>query len=217
MAPPSSSSSSSSASPASSGSFPSEATSAGEVVRSDRPQALESLPLAVDLDGTLHKGDLSWWSLRVAFWLNPWKAARAVTRPRPAAKQALCDISLRYFDAYELRWNEPFESWLDQQEALDRPMVLASGATREMVRRVAAEFDLFDTFLASDETINLTGEAKAEALSALFPDGFVYAGNARQDWPVWQAARGAVLVNCAPDLERQAREAFAVEAVFPRE
>ncbi|MGB0823823.1 MAG: hypothetical protein ACPGSK_06795, partial [Alphaproteobacteria bacterium] len=88
-------------------------------MRSDRPQALESLPLAVDLDGTLHKGDLSWWSLRVAFWLNPWKAARAVTRPRPAAKQALCDISLRYFDAYELRWNEPFESWLDQQEALD--------------------------------------------------------------------------------------------------
>ncbi|MAW36951.1 MAG: hypothetical protein CMM68_07985 [Rhodospirillaceae bacterium] len=187
------------------------------MVRSDRPQALESLPLAVDLDGTLHKGDLSWWSLRVAFWLNPWKAARAVTRPRPAAKQALCDISLRYFDAYELRWNEPFESWLDQQEALDRPMVLASGATREMVRRVAAEFDLFDTFLASDETTNLTGETKAEALSALFPDGFVYAGNARQDWPVWQAARGAVLVNCAPDLERQAREAFAVEAVFPRE
>ena len=214
MAPPSSfsSSSSSSARP-----FPSEARSAGEVTRSDRPQALESLPLAVDLDGTLHKGDLSWWSLRVAFWLNPWKAARAVTRPRPAAKQALCDISLRYFDAYELRWNEPFESWLDQQEALDRPMVLASGATWEMVRRVAAEFDLFDTFLASDETTNLTGEAKAEALSALFPNGFVYAGNSRQDWPVWQAARGAVLVNCAPDLERQAREAFAVEAVFPRE
>ena len=83
VAPPSSSSSSSSSS---SRPFPSEATSAGEVARSDRPRALERLPLAVDLDGTLHKGDLSWWSLRVAFWLNPWKAARAVTRPRTAAK-----------------------------------------------------------------------------------------------------------------------------------
>ena len=214
MVASSSSASSSSSSPKP---FPSESTSAGEVARSDRVQALERLPLAVDLDGTLHRGDLSWWSLRTAFWFNPWRAAKAVTRPRPAAKQALCAISLSAFDVYDLRWNVLFESWLDQQEALDRTLVLASGAAGEMVRRVAAECEVFDTFLASDETTNLTGEAKAEALTKMFPDGFVYAGTAWQDWPVWQAARGAVLVNCPPRLERQARDAFAVEAVFGRQ
>ena len=68
---------------------------------------------------------------------------------------------------------------------------------------------------ASDGTHNLVGEAKAECLRRRFPNGFVYAGNSQQDWPVWQAARGAILVNCSPALEARAREAFAVEAVFP--
>ncbi|MDA8603828.1 hypothetical protein N9M21_05350 [Alphaproteobacteria bacterium] len=178
-------------------------------------EGLDRLPLAVDLDGTLHRGDLSWWSLRVALWLNPWKAARALRLPRPAAKQALAEQVLRHFDAYDLKWNADFESWLDQQGAMDRRLVLASGSTFEFVRRVGAEFDYFDSVIASDGTTNLTGEAKARRLSTLFPDGFVYAGNSQQDWPVWQAARGAVLVNCSPGLEARARKAFAIEAVFP--
>lgn len=178
-------------------------------------EGLDRLPLAVDLDGTLHRGDLSWWSLRVALWLNPWKAGRALALPRPAAKARLAEIALRYFDPWDLKWHGDFESWLDQQGALDRRLVLASGATHELVRRVAAEFDLFEGFVASDNVVNLTGEAKAERLKSLFPEGFVYAGNAEQDWPVWQAARGAVLVNCGAQLEARAREAFAIEAVFP--
>lgn len=184
-----------------------------EVARSHA--GLERLPLAVDLDGTLHRGDLSWWSLRVALWLNPWEAGRALRLPRAGAKQALAVQVMRHFDAYDLKWNVDFESWLDQQGAMDRQMVLASGSDHEFVRRVGAEFDYFSGVLASDGVTNLTGEAKAKRLSALFPDGFVYAGNSQQDWPVWQAARGAVLVNCSPGLEARARDAFAVEAVFP--
>ena len=176
---------------------------------------LDRLPLAVDLDGTLHRGDVSWWSLRVALWLNPWKAVRALRLPRAGAKQALASQVLRHFEPYDLRWNTDFESWLDQQAALDRPLVLASGSDAELVRRVAAAFDYFDGVLASDGQVNLTGEAKAERLHALFPQGFVYAGNAEQDWPVWQAAKGAVLVNCKPALVARAKEAFAIEAVFP--
>lgn len=178
-------------------------------------EGLDRLPLAVDLDGTLHRGDLSWWSLRVALWLNPWKAGRALALSRPAAKARLAEIALRTFEPWDLKWHSDFESWLDQQGAMDRRLVLASGATQELVRRVAAEFDLFEGFVASDEGVNLTGEAKAQRLKSLFPQGFVYAGNAEQDWPVWQAARGAVLVNCGPRLEARAREAFAIEAVFP--
>lgn len=178
-------------------------------------EGLDQLPLAVDLDGTLHRGDLSWWSLRVALWLNPWRAGRALGLPRPAAKARLAEVALRYFEPWDLKWNAEFESWLDQQGALDRRIVLASGATHELVRRVAAEFDLFEGFVASNEVVNLTGEAKAETLKGMFPDGFVYAGNAEQDWPVWQAAKGAVLVNCGAGLEARAKEAFAIEAVFP--
>ena len=183
-----------------------------EVARSH--EGLERLPLAVDLDGTLHRGDVSWWSLRAALWRNPWKAGRALGLPRAAAKQALAAQVLRHFDAYYLKWNTEFESWLDQQGALDRTLVLASGSDHEFVRRVGAEFDYFSRVIGSDGVTNLTGEAKARYLSNLFPNGFVYAGNAQQDWPVWQAAKGAVLVNCSPRLEARAREAFAIEAVF---
>jgi len=176
---------------------------------------LDALPLAVDLDGTLHRGDVSWWSLRAALWRNPWRVARALCRPRAAAKEDLASQVIRHFDAYDLKWNTEFESWLDQQGALDRPIVLASGSDHALVRRVAAEFDYFTELFASDGTHNLVGEAKAECLRRRFPNGFVYAGNSQQDWPVWQAARGAILVNCSPGLEARAREAFAVEAVFP--
>ena len=187
-------------------------STSSEVARSDH--GLERLPLAVDLDGTLHRGDLSWWSLRVALWLNPWRAGRALRLPRAAAKQALAAQVLRHFDAYYLKWNTEFESWLDQQGAMDRTLVLASGSDHEFVRRVGAEFDYFSAVIGSDGVTNLTGDAKAQYLTNLVPDGFVYAGNSQQDWPVWQAAKGAVLVNCSPALEARAREAFAIEAVF---
>ena len=48
---------------------------------------------------------------------------------------------------------------------------------------------------ASDGERNLKGANKAETLSQLFPNGFIYAGDSKADLAVWARASGVILVN----------------------
>ena len=47
---------------------------------------------------------------------------------------------------------------------------------------------------------NLKGSRKAEALTARFPDGFAYAGDAKADLAVWQSARFGLFAGHDPSL-----------------
>jgi len=58
---------------------------------------------------------------------------------------------------------------------------------------------------ASDGERNLKGFAKAEMLSRMFPNGFIYAGDSKADLIVWQRARGIVLVNARKSVAAAAR------------
>ncbi len=93
--------------------------------------------------------------------------------------------------------------------------MLATAADAALARAVADHLGLFDDVLASDGQTNLKGAAKAAALRARFPGGFVYCGDARPDLDVWRAAEGAVPVN-APRRVRT-RIAAPVLAEFPPE
>ena len=71
---------------------------------------------------------------------------------------------------------------------------------------------LFSDVLASDETFNLRGSKKAEALVSRFGEGgFGYAGNSFHDLPVWEKAGQVVVVN--PDqglLDRVGEDADVI-------
>lgn len=174
------------------------------------------LPLAVDLDGTLIRGDLFFRSIVAFLTRKPWRAphmmlwfvnGRAYVKARLAA----------YAPAPEmLPYDERVLEWLRAERARGRRIVLASASDKAAVEAVAAHVGLFDAVLASDGRTNLKSRRKAEALLRTFPEGFVYAGNERADLKVWEAAASAVLVNCDASLERLARARFAVECCFPR-
>ena len=71
---------------------------------------------------------------------------------------------------------------------------------------------IFDEVLATDDGVNLTGEAKARALVERFGrGGFDYAGDAAADLPVWRVARKAILVDAGEGL------AAEVSALIPAE
>jgi len=173
------------------------------------------VPIVVDLDGTLIRSDLlveSALALLRRAPLAAWRLPLWLARGRAALKEELARRAPP--DPATLPYDEALLAWLRARHAEGRRIVLATAADGALARAVAAHLGLFDEVLASDGRINLKGEAKAEALRARFPGGFVYCGDAPPDLAVWRAATGAVPVGVAAGL--RARIEAPVVAEFPR-
>jgi phosphoserine phosphatase len=174
-------------------------------------------PLAVDLDGTLIRGDLfsaAMWRLATR---APWRLPQLLMwllRGRAHAKARLC--VLFPVEAASLPYDERVVAWLREERAGGREIALATAFDRAGAEAVAQHLGCFDRVFASDGAVNLKSLRKAEALAAAYPLGFVYAGNERADLAVWAAAKAAVVVNASPALERETRRRFTIERVFTR-
>ncbi len=177
---------------------------------------MKSIPLAVDLDGTLVRSDtLHEAALRalrehplallmLPFWLLQGKA---VVKQRLAA--------LAPVDPAALPYHQPLLDWLTVQRAHGRTLVLCTAADRSIADAIAAHLGLFDDVLASDGDTNLSGRSKADALVRRFGvGGFDYAGNANVDLQVWQHARKAVVVNASGAVERKAQAVADIDRTF---
>lgn len=174
-------------------------------------------PLAVDLDGTLIRGDLFGEAmLRLAF-AQPWKLPLLLfwlMRGRAYAKAKLAVLFPP--DVAVLPYDERIVDWLRQERAAGREIALATASDQRAAQAVADHVGVFDRVFASDGQRNLKSRAKGEALAAAYPDGFVYAGNEHADLKVWARAAGAVTCNCAPEFARHAAARFPVEKDFAR-
>lgn len=177
-----------------------------------------SLPLCVDLDGTLLTIDTLPEAAvgaclrdpRVMFALPRW-----LMRGKAQLKQ---ELAQRWaFDPAQLPYNFAFLAYLQEQKARRRRLVLATAADCRVAQKIADHLGLFDEVIASDGISNLGGAAKAAALVERFGvKRFVYAGNADTDLAVWRAAAGAVVVN-APQRVREAAAALGpVEHITER-
>jgi 4-hydroxybenzoate polyprenyltransferase/phosphoserine phosphatase len=165
------------------------------------------IPLILDLDGTLVRGDtlvesalrlLATRPLSLLLALPLALSDRAAFKRRIAQHAALDPASLTYDD-----------SVLDlarQARADGRQVILATASDSRMADAVAAHLGLFDGVMASDGATNLKGPAKAAALVARFgAGGFDYAGDAAADLPVWAQARRAIVVRPTSGLLARAR------------
>lgn len=176
-----------------------------------------SLPLAVDLDGTLLATDMLHESAvgllrtapltasRIPFWLARGKAALKA------------ELAARFdLDPALLPLNDSFVTWLREERARGRRLILATASDAHIAQAIAAHLGLFDEVLSSDGTTNLGGAAKAEALVGRFGrGGFAYAGNAAADLPVWRVAGAAILVSALPGLAGKVADLCPVECEFP--
>lgn len=171
-------------------------------------------PIVVDLDGTLVRTDTLWESLLGFIQERPlgvFSALSALRQGRAAVKERFSDLAV--FDSSLLPLNTELVSWLCQQKASGRQLVLATASDQRTAQAVAQQLDLFDMVLASDGKRNLKGATKAAALVERFGEGgFDYVGDSRADLPVWAAARQAVIVGG----EALANEAAHVAEVSQR-
>ena len=175
-------------------------------------------PLAVDLDGTLIRGDLFTAAIIQLVSSHIWMTPLLLLWLMRGRAHAKAKLAKRYPpDVATLSYDQRIVTWLTQEHARGRVIALATAYDQVAAQAIAAHLGVFDHVFASDGRINLKSHRKAQRLRAAFPTGFAYAGNERADLAVWRVAVQAVVVNASVWLERRAVAEFVVERVFPRE
>lgn len=174
-----------------------------------------TLPLFVDLDGTLLQTDCLLEGALREFKSQPWSMWRLLPRLLRGRAAVKRDLAERHpLEVDTLPYRDDFLRYLRAQRDAGRKLYLATGADRAVAERVAAHLGLFDGVLASDGDRNLVGKSKLRAIRALAPGGFVYAGDSRADLAVWAEAAAAVLVGASAAVRRRAAALTAVEREF---
>jgi 4-hydroxybenzoate polyprenyltransferase len=176
----------------------------------------QSIPLCVDLDGTLIHSDLLLESFLLLIKQNPLFLFLVPLWLLGGKAKLKAEIARRVqINGAALPYTEGFVAWLKEQKGLGRQLWLCTASDQRMAQAVADHVGLFDGVLASDGQTNLSGDNKARQLVQRFGErGFDYCGNNRVDLKVWQHARAAIVVNGSASLEAGARAATQVDAVF---
>jgi phosphoserine phosphatase len=155
-----------------------------------------SMPLVLDLDGTLIAGDLLYKSFFSILRRNPlivFSCAAWLLKGRAALKRQL---ALRNrIDWNRLALHQDVLALARREKAAGRTIVLATAADAVLAGQLASRLGFIDQLYASDGERNLKGATKAEMLSVKFPAGFIYAGDSKADLAVWARAAGIILVN----------------------
>lgn len=154
------------------------------------------LPLCVDMDGTLVKGDLLDEQLVVLIKRNPLALVYllfALLRGKAAFKSELARRASDGIDVETLPYDESVLDLIRARKFAGAKVELVSGSHITVVRQVADHVGLFDAAFGSDEACNLTRDEKALFLQRHHPDGFSYIGDSKADLPVWRAAEEALI------------------------
>jgi phosphoserine phosphatase len=176
----------------------------------DRTDALfglpVSMPLVLDLDGTLIAGDLLYKSFVSILQRNPFvvfQCAIWLLSGRAALKRQLALRSRIDWDRLQL--HQDVLALAIREKTAGRAIVLATAADAVLAEQLASRLGFIDQVFASDGQRNLKGSAKAKLLCQLFPAGFIYAGDSAADLSVWRHASSIVLVNARKSVTEAAR------------
>ncbi|HEV7880065.1 hypothetical protein [Bradyrhizobium sp.] len=165
-----------------------------------------SMPLVLDLDGTLIAGDLLYKSFLSNLRQNPlvvFRCAAWLLGGRAALKRQLALRARIDWDRQRL--HRDVLALAIREKRAGREIVLATAADAVLAGQLGSRLTFIDRVLASDGRQNLKGSAKAGLLRELFPAGFIYAGDSAADLRVWRHARGIVLVGARSSVTDAAR------------
>ncbi len=163
-----------------------------------------SIPLVVDLDGSLLKTDLPFESFIFVMRNQPLKLIQILCRTvfiklfthnvislKKQLQQQATGLSLK-----TMPWSKGFLNYLRQEKFSGRSLVLCTGSTEEYAYQVKNLFGLFDHAWGSTSDYNMTGNKKALFLLKKYGKSkFDYAGNSLIDLKVARFARQFILVN----------------------
>jgi phosphoserine phosphatase len=166
-----------------------------------------SMPLVLDMDGTLIAGDMLFKSFIANIRRNPLIAiscAGWLTRGRAFLKSQL---AARYHVEWaSVQFHKEVVDLAIREKNAGRTVVIATAADVAIATTVASRLGFIDRVFASDGERNYKGAAKARILEEAFPGGFIYAGDSAADLAIWKQASGIVLVNVRESVAEAARK-----------
>ncbi|MES2218440.1 MAG: hypothetical protein V4501_08505 [Pseudomonadota bacterium] len=177
----------------------------------------QSIPLCVDLDGSLVKQDLftnayidllkkNFFMGLMLLWLWPVKG-RAAFKAQVAAKVAI--------DLTTVVFNQELIQFLVSEQGQGRKIILVTANDSRIAHQVADHLGFFTEVIASDGIVNLKGRKKAKKLVDRYSvNGFDYVGNDDCDIPVWQQARRVYVVTKTERLLDKVRSQKKIDRVF---
>jgi 4-hydroxybenzoate polyprenyltransferase/phosphoserine phosphatase len=156
-----------------------------------------TMPLCVDLDGTLVNTDLTVESICGALRRSPWLLLALPLWMLRGKHRLKAELARRApIDVSVLPYNEAVLQLISGARAAGRRTVLVTGSNQHYADLVAAHLGLFDEVFGSNDDVNLTGTRKAELLNTRYAQGaYEYVANGAVDLPIWKAAGAAVTVN----------------------
>ncbi len=153
-------------------------------------------PIYVDLDGTLIASDMLWEAIFLFARQDPlslWRLPGWLRRGKASLKAALARTV--NFDPALLPYRPEVLAALRVEKAKGRRIVLATATNERIARAIADHLGLFDAVLSSTDTVNLSSNAKLEAILAHCGEGgFDYWGNSADDVCLFEKAGEAVVV-----------------------
>ncbi len=173
-----------------------------------------TLPLAVDLDGTLLLTDTLFEALAEQIRRRPfWALWQLMQLPFAIAKVKLRLTKDVRLQIEHLPVNDEVLAYCRRAKAAGRQVWLVSAADQDVVDRVAQRFGLFDRAIGSDGKTNNKGSNKARLLEKEAPEGFEYLGDSPADYKVWRKASRSSHVGKG-DARRRSIEKLGVPVAY---
>lgn len=159
------------------------------------------LPLYVDLDGTVVRGDTLLETIVLVLRRQPWVFLLMLVwlfRGKTYFKTKLSDRALP--SPHALVYHEAFVDFLRQQKQLHRRMYLYSAADERIVSSISAHLGLFDGHKGTQPMgDNMRGQAKLVAIERHAQEvghtAWAYAGDSKVDLPIWRASQEVIAVS----------------------
>jgi len=175
-----------------------------------------SVPLCVDLDGTLVKTNTLLECVLRLVKTNPGTLWRLpLWLPRGQAYVWGKVGPLAGLDVGRLPLRAEVVELIRAEGVAGRQIVLVTGAHQAVAAPIAERVGGFHETLATSAGTHLVGARKAELLVGRFgAGGFDYAGDSSRDLPVWRQARQAIVVNGSAGLIRKLRRSGVTVSVL---
>lgn len=158
-----------------------------------------SLPLVVDLDGSLIKTELPWESFLAVLVKYPYQLLKIIKQKISIKEEGYFKIELEKWAGLSLKdmpFTKKFLNYLKEEKARGRKLVLCTGSTQTYAEKIQKLVGLFDQVWGSTLGKNLVGKKKALFLVGKYGENqFDYAGNSVADLKVARSARKFILVN----------------------
>jgi len=163
-----------------------------------------------DMDGTVLSTDVFAESLLMIAFRQPWKlpaVAMWLVRGRGYCKGRVAELVEAQWTAWPLRREVADQIAAARSNGFQ--CVLATAAHTTVAQRIAAQTGLFDTVLASSDSINLKGSLKRDAIRKWMEQSghtsYSYGGDSPADLPIWKDADEALVVQPSARLETRVR------------